>query len=79
MNVLLIMPYHNNLVHAITLPLGIISIGTYLQNHGINVKICDFSAKRLSIKDCCKDFQPDIVGISFPFAKSIDGVIHISK
>lgn len=79
MNVLLIMPYHNDLIHAVSLPLGIMSIGTYLQNHGINVKICDFSVKRLTVKACCKDFRPDIVGISFPSAKSVDGVIHISK
>lgn len=78
MNVLLIMPYHNDLIHSVSLPLGIMSIGTYLQNHGINVKLCDFSIKKHSVKKIVKEFTPDIVGLSFPSAKAVDGIINIS-
>ena len=79
MNVLLIMPYHNDLIHSVSLPLGIMSIGTYLQNHGVNVKICDFSIKKHTVKQICKSFTPDIVGFSFPSAKAVDGIINISR
>ncbi|MBQ6119249.1 MAG: B12-binding domain-containing radical SAM protein [Clostridia bacterium] len=79
MNVLLIMPYHNDLIHAVSLPLGIMSIGTYLQSHGVNVKLCDFSIKRTSLKTALRGFKPDIVGLSFPSAKSVDGIRKISK
>lgn len=79
MNVLLIMPYHNDLIHSVSLPLGIMSIGTYLKANGINIKICDFSIKRNTVKNALKDFKPDIVGLSFPSAKSVDGIMNISR
>ena len=79
MNVLLIMPYHCDLIHTVSLPLGILSIASYLEKYGVNVKICDFSVKRLSVEKACADFTPDIVGLSFPSVKAIDGVVKISK
>ncbi len=78
MNVLLIMPYHCDLIHAVSLPLGIISIASYLEKFGVNVKICDFSIKRISLEKVYAEFKPDIVGLSFPSMKSIDGIMKIS-
>ncbi len=77
--VLLIMPYHCDLIHAISLPLGILSIGSYLKQHGYEVKIVDFSVRRTSAKKVWASFQPDIVGISFPSVKAIDGILQISR
>ena len=79
MNVLLIMPYHCDLIHTVSLPLGIISIGTYLEQNGVNVKLCDLSIKRVSLSRVYEEFKPDVVGLSFPSMKAIDGILHISK
>ena len=79
MDVLLIQPYHCDLIHSISLPLGPISIASYLQNNGINVRICDLAVKRNSLNAVYKEFHPDIVGISFPSVKAIDSVIKASR
>ena len=79
MNVLLIQPYHCDLIHSISLPLGPISIATYLGENGVNVKICDMAVKKTSIKKVFESFKPDIVGISFPSVKAIDAVVEVSR
>ncbi len=79
MNVLLIQPYHCDLIHSISLPLGPISIASYLESNGVNVKICDLAVRKTSFKKICADYQPDIVGISFPSVKAIDALIAVSR
>ncbi len=73
------MPYHCDLIHTVSLPLGILSIASYLKQHGINVRIVDFSVHKASVKKICADFKPDVAGISFPSVKAIDGVVKISR
>lgn len=73
------MPYHTDLIHSVSLPLGILSIGTYLEKHGYEVKICDLSVKKQSPEKVCDDFKPDIAGISFPSCKAIDGIKDVSR
>ncbi len=79
MKVLLIMPYHTDLIHSVSLPLGILSIGSYLKENGYDVEICDFSVKKVSLHKVYQEVRPDLVGISFPSCKAIDGIQHISK
>ena len=79
MKVLLIMPYHTDLIHAVSLPLGILSIASYLEKNGYEVKIADFSVRRTSVRKVYESFRPDIVGLSFPSVKAIDGIVRISK
>ena len=79
MNVLLIQPYHCDLIHSISLPLGPISIATYLKQHGVNVKICDLAVKKTSLASVCRDFRPDVVGLSFPSVKAIDAMVKTSR
>ena len=79
MNVLLIQPYHCDLIHSISLPLGPISIATYLKQNGVNVKICDLAVKKTSLKTVCRDFRPDVVGLSFPSVKAIDAILRTSR
>ena len=78
-NVLLIQPYHCDLIHTVSLPLGPISIASYLKQHNVNVKICDLAVKKTSLKAVCRDFKPDIVGISFPSVKAIDCIVKTSR
>lgn len=79
MKILLIMPYHCDLIHTVSLPLGILSIASYLEQNGHQVTIADFSVKKLSLKKVYEENTPDVVGISFPSVKAIDGVLYISK
>ena len=73
------MPFHTDLIHAVSLPLGILSIASHLEKYGYEVKIVDFSVRRTSVKKEYDLFKPDIVGLSFPSVKAIDGVVAISK
>lgn len=79
MNILLIMPSQTDLIHSESLPLGIMSIAAYLRKYGYNTKICDLAVEKVSLKKICNDFHPDIVGLSFPAAKAIDGLLSVSK
>lgn len=39
MKVLFVMPYNRDLIHAVSLPLGILSIATYLNANGFEARI----------------------------------------
>ncbi len=79
MRILLIMPYHCDMIHAVSLPLGIMSIGSYLEQHGHTVEICDAAVERVNVSRVFDRFKPDIIGLSFPSAKSVNGIFNISK
>ena len=48
MKILLISPTNSDLLHAVSVPVGLISIGTYLKQAGHEVKIIDLSVSHLS-------------------------------
>ena len=50
MKALFIMPYNCDLIHAVSLPLGLISIGSYLKENGYEVRICDLSVSHINIE-----------------------------
>ena len=79
MKALFVMPYNRDLIHAVSLPLGILSIATYLNANGFEAKICDLSVSHENVVSVCKKYQPDIVGISLCSVKHLDGAVHISK
>ena len=79
MKVLFVMPYNRDLIHAVSLPLGILSIATYLNANGFEAKICDLSVSHANIVSVCREYQPDIVGISLCSVKHLDGAVHISR
>ena len=79
MRVLLIMPVNCDVIHSVSLPLGILSIATYLKEAGVEVEICDMAIKRVSLSKVLKRYQPDIVGLSFASTKSIDAMINVSR
>ncbi len=59
------------------IPLGLLSIATYLTNNGHTVKICDRAIDKCRINKLLTCFSPDIVGISAP--ASFDDAIKVSK
>lgn len=64
--------------HTSVLPLGILSIATYLQNHGHSVKICDREIDGTG-KLKTGAFIPDIVAIAAPSFEGFPDAVRISK
>ena len=79
MKALFIMPYNSDLIHAVSLPLGILSIATYLNANGHEAKIADMSVSHINPVKTAEEFKPDIIGISLGSAKHLDGALHITK
>jgi len=70
-------PFHVEQKPAI--PLGLLSIATYLTQHGHNVQIYDRVIEGGNIKKHLISFSPDIVGISAIGIKSFPDAIKVSK
>ena len=79
MKILLIMPFNKDLIHAVSLPTGILSIATYLNAHGHEARIRDMSVSHFNLIKEFEAFQPDIVGISLCSNRHIDGAVYVSK
>ncbi|MBQ8575424.1 MAG: B12-binding domain-containing radical SAM protein [Clostridia bacterium] len=79
MKVLFIMPYNCDLIHAVSLPLGLISIGSYLKQYGYDVKICDLSVSHINIEKVFDEYSPNIVGLSLSSVKHIDGAVDVTR
>ena len=79
MNILLFSPANNDMVSAVSVPMGLLSIGTYLKNAGYNVKILDFAISRFNLKKELESFSPDICGVSVRSPKSVIFAMDISK
>lgn len=79
MKILLISPTNSDLLHAVSVPVGLISIGTYLKQAGHEVKIIDLSVSHLSVKKVVKEFKPNICGVSVRSSKSVSFAVDVSK
>lgn len=79
MNILLICPKPELSTRSVFVPLGILSIATYLIEKGHNVKFIDRSIYKYDVEKIINDFEPGIVGISLMSTKSIPNAIAISK
>lgn len=79
MRILLISPANSDLIHSVSVPLGLVSIGTYLKNRGHNVKIVDLAISKISVSKVIKSFNPDICGVSVRSSKSVSLAYEVSK
>ena len=79
MKALFIVPYNCDLIHAVSVPLGLISIATYLNANGHEAKIIDLSVTHKNIHREIRDFQPDIIGVTLCSVKHMNGAIYITK
>lgn len=79
MKILLLSPANNDMVSAVSVPMGLLSIGTYLKKSGHCVKILDFAVDRINLKKEFESFRPDICGVSVRSPKSVRFSIDISK
>ena len=65
MNVLLINPKFDRYTRTLCTPLGLLSIATYLETHGHNVKLLNRAARFTDIRREFDEFKPDMIGCSF--------------
>lgn len=79
MKVLFINPSTSRNTRAITAPLGLLSIASYLESKGHIVKIYDRTVDKTKLEDIVNDFNPGVVGISMISYKSIADTIYLSE
>lgn len=73
MKIMLINPRMPVYLRMPSLPLGLISIASYLKANGHEVRFVERSVKNDNIKAVVKEFEPDVIGIStLSFLSSID-------
>ena len=78
MRVLLFVPVARFNYKAPYVPLGILSIATYLKQHGHTVKVVDRSFVKESPEKTVSDFLPDVVCVSLISIRLFDDAIRIS-
>ncbi|MBQ7639235.1 MAG: B12-binding domain-containing radical SAM protein [Clostridia bacterium] len=79
MNVLLVNPHTDMSNRAITLPLGLLSIASYLGAHGHKVRLYDRSVESVSLDEVNASFRADIVGVSLISYKTLDDSVFVSE
>ena len=79
MRILIFHPSTNYYIKAPSVPLGALSIATFMKDRGHIVKISDRCIKKENIKKLVKNFKPDIVGLSIMSARGIKDAEYISE
>ena len=64
MKVLLINPKTEKYTRAITAPLGLLSIASYLESRGFSVRLYDRTVEKISVEEAYASFRADVVGVS---------------
>ena len=73
MKVLLINPRMPVYLRTPSLPLGLLSIASYLQANGHRIRFLEMSAGHVNLKKEIAAFQPDVIGIStLSYLSSLD-------
>ncbi|MBQ6066640.1 MAG: B12-binding domain-containing radical SAM protein [Clostridia bacterium] len=79
MNVLLINPSIGYYNLTMVNPLGLLSIGSYLEQFGHKVRLYDRCVEKTKLKTVLSEFSPDIAGISVMSSRGLKDAIAISK
>lgn len=79
MNVLFVAPSLLSNVYTAPMPMGLLSIATYLKNKNHDVKIIDRAICKISIKKEMENYKPDIIGVSVLSPKTLSDAIKVSK
>lgn len=79
MKVLLINPEAFHIKHKAAIPLGLLSIATYLEQHGHTVKLYDRTVDGGSLKSLLGSFSPDIAGVAAPAFKCFKDAVKVSR
>lgn len=79
MKVLLVNSGSRYVKQAPVIPLGLLSIATYLSSFGHVVKILDRAIENAKISNYLDEFKPDFIGISVMSFRSFDDAINVSR
>lgn len=79
MNILFINPTTSRYTRSISVPLGLLSIASYLESKGHNVKIYDRTTDKEKLQDVIDGFNPNLCGISLVSYKSISDTLTLAK
>lgn len=79
MKVLFISPELKYNTDTPPMPLGLMAIGTYLKKLGHEVRIFNRSIHTDSLSELCRDFGPDIVGITIISTRMVEDAIKVSR
>lgn len=79
MKVLLINPSVGYYTRALSNPLGLLSIGTYLKQNGHEVRIYDRCIDKTKLQKVLEVFSPDIAGVSVMSSRGLKDAIKISE
>ncbi|HOU10220.1 MAG TPA: radical SAM protein [Clostridiales bacterium] len=79
MNVLLICPKPEISTRSVYVPLGILSVATYLREHGHTVQFTDRSVRVEKLETLISKFKPDIAGLSLMTTKAIRDARLVSE
>lgn len=78
MRVMLINPTTKFNAQSVSLPLGLISIATYLKSLGHNVILLDRSVNKIDVAKEIESFKPDVAGVSVIGHKSLPDAVKVS-
>lgn len=79
MKILFIIPSTGYYSSALSNPLGVLSIGTFLYKKGYKVKIYDRNVDKANLNKIMKEYNPDIVGISILSSRCLKDALKVSK
>ena len=79
MRVLFFFPKTGYYTRALSNPLGLLAIASYLKRLGHDVRIIDCNIRRVRVKKELDSFRPDAVGVSVMSARGVTDAIRISR
>ena len=79
MRALFFYPEIKNSFRLVSPPLGIMSICSFLNEHGHEAKICTAVSSKSKIKKHINDFSPNVIGVSVISFKYLSNALLISK
>ena len=79
MKVLFINPSVGYYTRALSNPLGLLSIATYVKQHGHEVKLEDRCVNKSNINKLLDSYKPDIIGVSLMSSRGLIDAEKISK
>jgi len=79
MRILFINPATSRYTRSVSVPLGILSIASYLESKNHKVKIYDRTVDKTKLETVIESFRPEIAGISLMSYKSIGDALFVAK
>ncbi len=79
MRVLLVSPKTEKCNRAKSLPLGLLSIASFLAAHGHQVRLYDRAVEKISLSEAVRAFSPGLVGVSLITYKMLEDALAVSE